>query len=329
MITHNKHLIVLVDYFSRWPVAIPVKDLTMKTWIHAFIKYFVSVYGYPERLISDRGGQFIGDLARGFYRYLRVHSQATTAYHPMANGLVERFNHTLQQGLRTLVNENQTDWDEHLDWFLFAYRTSVHPSTQCTPFELVFGQQARVPYDVSLRRYDEPELKLEPRLYLRSLLQKVGENRARARVLSERQRALQKTQYDRNKVPHKYLVGERVWLYHPVVPRAAQAGAPEERQKRKLASLWKGPFVVAEVLSDVMYRLELPDGARIHGIVHANRLRRFVDRADWPDCHPPSDEMQGSRPRLPETFQDLDRGPTLPPVKLVRIEDERNSSLYL
>ena len=64
----------------------------------------------------------------------------SSAYHPQTNGLVERFNATLQCSLIKLVNDNQTDWDAHLDGVLFAYRTSVHKSTGYTPFEIMFGR---------------------------------------------------------------------------------------------------------------------------------------------------------------------------------------------
>ena len=63
----------------------------------------------------------------------KTEHRISSAYHPQTNGLVERFNQTLQRSLVKVVNENQTDWDEKLDGVQFAYRTvkqnSLHLSS--------------------------------------------------------------------------------------------------------------------------------------------------------------------------------------------------------
>ena len=150
-----KHMIVFVDYFSRYPIAIPVKDLSQNAYLEAITTHIITQHGCPERLVSDKGGQFIEELAQAVYKHMRTRKQATTAYHPQANGLCERMNGTIVQGLKTLAEDHPRDWDRELPWFLLAYRTTVHSITQCTPFELVYGRRARLPYDVMLRHYHE------------------------------------------------------------------------------------------------------------------------------------------------------------------------------
>ena len=75
--------------------------------------------------------------ANPFQRF-KIEHRISSAYHPQTNGLVERYNQTLQRSLIKLVNKEQDNWDEFLDGVLFAYRTSVQKSTQVTPFELMY-----------------------------------------------------------------------------------------------------------------------------------------------------------------------------------------------
>ena len=48
-----------------------------------------------------------------------------STYHPQANGMIERFNQTLQTSLVKVINTNKTDWDEKLDGLLFAYSKRI------------------------------------------------------------------------------------------------------------------------------------------------------------------------------------------------------------
>ena len=44
-------------------------------------------------------------------------------------------------------DENQTNWDLYLPLVLFAYRTSEQSTTEVSPFELLYGREARLPCD--------------------------------------------------------------------------------------------------------------------------------------------------------------------------------------
>ena len=46
------------------------------------------------------------------------------------------------------TKQDEHNWDLHLLLVMLVYRTSVQESTGCTPFELVFGRDARLPVDV-------------------------------------------------------------------------------------------------------------------------------------------------------------------------------------
>ena len=104
-----RYMVVIVDYFSRYPIALPVKDISMATFTDVVMTHLITTHGCPERLISDRGGQFVGDLAQLLYEKMRMRKQATTSYHPMANGMCEKLNGTIVSGLKVMAADHPND----------------------------------------------------------------------------------------------------------------------------------------------------------------------------------------------------------------------------
>ena len=148
----NQYIITLMDYFSKWPEAEAVKSKSAETvalFLYKVICRYVCTitivsyfswhlfnmcrFGAPRHIISDQGREFVNQISSHLFLLTKTKHRISSAYHPQTNGLVERYNATLQHSLIKLVNENQTDWDAHLDGVLFAYRTSVHKSTGFTP----------------------------------------------------------------------------------------------------------------------------------------------------------------------------------------------------
>lgn len=95
-------------------------------------------YGCTKIVISDQGREFVNKINENLFKKFQTEHRVSTAYHPQTNGLVERFNQTLQRSLVKLVNEQQNNWDDYIDGVLFAYRTSKQKSSKITPFELMY-----------------------------------------------------------------------------------------------------------------------------------------------------------------------------------------------
>ena len=95
-------------------------------------------FGCANIIISDQGQEFVNKVEEDLLRLTGTEHRLTSAYHPQSNGLTERFNQTLQTALLKLVNDTQTDWDEHLPAILFAYRTCQQRATKPTPFEVMY-----------------------------------------------------------------------------------------------------------------------------------------------------------------------------------------------
>ena len=67
----------------------------------------------------------------------------TTSYHPIANGLIERFHRQLKASLK--CSSNSIKWTESLPLMLLGIRTAVKDDLQCTTAELFCGTTLRLP----------------------------------------------------------------------------------------------------------------------------------------------------------------------------------------
>ena len=104
--------------------------------------------GVPNEVLSDMGSQFTSDLMKEIGRLMSVKQLHTTPYHPICNGLVEKFNGTLKRMLRRMCNERPKDWDRYIPALLFAYRESTQDSLGFSPFQLMYGRTVRGPLTI-------------------------------------------------------------------------------------------------------------------------------------------------------------------------------------
>lgn len=94
------YIMTCIDRFTRWPEAIPIPDATAETVAQAFVQHWISRFGVPSSVTSDRGRQFTSRLFAQFCTLLGIKHIVTTAYHPQANGIVERLHRQLKAALR-------------------------------------------------------------------------------------------------------------------------------------------------------------------------------------------------------------------------------------
>ena len=137
------YLLTCVDRFTRWPEAIPIADATAETVAAALVEHWVSRFGTPSSITHDRGRQFQSALFTALTNLLGCRSIATTAYHPQANGMVERFHRQLKASLKAQPDPSR--WRELLPLVLLGIRASVKEDLGCASSELVYGTPLRLP----------------------------------------------------------------------------------------------------------------------------------------------------------------------------------------
>ncbi|GFY35177.1 hypothetical protein TNCV_5045511 [Trichonephila clavipes] len=136
------YCLTMTDRFSKWPEAQPLKDITAETVAEAFFSSWVSRFGTPAILTTDRGRQFESSLFKALSKLLGVQKCRTIGYHPQANGMIEELHHPLKSAIKCHATER---WTEVLPIVLLGLRASLKEDILCTPAELVFGTTIRLP----------------------------------------------------------------------------------------------------------------------------------------------------------------------------------------
>ena len=94
----HKYILVICDYATKYPEAMPLKTIDSETVANALIETFSRV-GLPGEILSYQGSNFMSALMVQLCSFLKINKINTSPYHPQANGLVDNFNGTLQKML--------------------------------------------------------------------------------------------------------------------------------------------------------------------------------------------------------------------------------------
>ncbi|MCG8075672.1 MAG: DDE-type integrase/transposase/recombinase, partial [Candidatus Thiodiazotropha taylori] len=145
-----ENILVITDHFTRFAQAFPTRNQTAKTTAKTLFENFIVHYGFPARLHSDQGRNFESRVIKELCEIASVDRSRTTPYHPMGNGMTERFNRTLLGMLGTLNDEQKQDWKSYVAPLVHAYNATRHESTGFAPHFLMFGRFPRLAVDAFL-----------------------------------------------------------------------------------------------------------------------------------------------------------------------------------
>ena len=237
-----------------------------------FMREVVRLHGVPESILSDRDPRFTAKFWRAFWSQLGTTLTMSTAYHPQTDGQTERSNRTLEELLRSRINFQQTDWDEHLAAAELAVNNSIQASTGFTPFYLNFGQEVSLPLDqaiANLRPSSNPEAM--------DRIRRLKSDLDRAREHIERAQKRQAKYADQHRRDVILKVGDSVLLS---TDHLKMVGA--DKRTPKFASKYIGPFKIKRVANANAYELDLPVQMRINPVLNISRLKVYRDPSSFP-----------------------------------------------
>ncbi|GKC62735.1 reverse transcriptase domain-containing protein, partial [Tanacetum coccineum] len=128
-----KFLIVAMDYFTKWIEAKPVATITGNQVKKFVWENIVCRFGLPGEIISDNGKQFRDNPFKDWCEKLCIQQHFASVKHPQTNGLVERANRSLGEGIKARLGKDNKNWMEEISHVLWAHRTMVKSSNETTP----------------------------------------------------------------------------------------------------------------------------------------------------------------------------------------------------
>ena len=220
----HRYILVMVDYATRYPEALPLRAATAKAVARELMLLFSRV-GIAREILTDQGSCFMLRVLKELLSLLQVKQLRTSVYHPQTDELVERFNKTLKHMLKKAMEVDGKNWDQLPPHILFAVREVPQASTGFSPFELLYGRRPRGLLDLAKEAW---ESRPSPHRTLVDHVEQVRERMAQVwpivrEHLHQAQQAQART-YNREAQLHLFQPGEWILVLIPMQVPGQVAG---------------------------------------------------------------------------------------------------------
>ena len=311
----KQYILVQVDYCTRYPHAIALKDIHTETIVDALWDIWSQV-GLPESIITDQGSQFTGKLMDQVTSLLQIKHKFTAPFNPQANGLVEKFNGCLKLMLKKLSIEQPRKWDSFIPAVLFAYREVPQASTGFSPFEMLYGRTVRGPLQVLRKIWTDEESTDEEKSnaqYVIDMKNQIEETCRIAKENLEKMKQVQTKYFDRKAKKRSLEVGQKVLILKP-------------QKRNKLELIWQGPYEVTEKLNPFDYKIREGTKDRVY---HINLLKEYIERENTKPAEPKEKSIKVAvvieeDASLTDDNTDTDTQRKMPSLETNRTEDVSN-----
>ena len=228
-----------VDAATSFHMAVLLRSRAAGHVARKFQRHWCSLYGCPEDVILDQGGEFDG----AFVAWLEAHgiySKVSGARSAWQHGFAERHGALLGTMCTSLIWQYKAKGASQVkDCLCAAVQAKNMTLTRkgYTPFQMVFGRSPLFP-DL-LEEDTSGNMALRDSLTMEGEVSRAAEMRAAARAVLLRQDVQQKLKRALTRVPrgedHEYDPGEKVFFYVPT---------PKTARFRRGGGFWRGPALV-------------------------------------------------------------------------------------
>ncbi|KYB25917.1 hypothetical protein TcasGA2_TC034104 [Tribolium castaneum] len=253
--TGNKYVCAIIDGFSKYTVLKALPDVGAEGTL-SFLKEFVSNYGKPNKIISDRGTAFISKLFEKFCGDCEIQHVKIATASPRSNGQVEKVNDVIITCLSTSTDDIEgSDWDEKLSEVQWAINNATHSVTKRTPFSLV-------------RTYTRDGFTNNPlAAEIRDLNTRLNTEEEQNLVADRLKRNADRMCANFNKSRRQ----ARVFKQGDLV--LVRAEVPSTGQSRKLSPKYRGPYEIVKFIGNDRYLVQDIEGEQQTGEEERDRSR--------------------------------------------------------
>ena len=265
----HRYILTLIDLASRFPEAVPMKDISTTAIVEALFSIFTRL-GFPKEILSDRGPQFVSDLMKQFQNMIGTKGVTTSVYHPQSNGNIERFHSTMKSMMKKVIRAQPKQWHRYLPALMFACRELPSESTGFSPFELLFGRRPRGPISLLADSWTEdnqnpPDFDQKPLYqYLFELKNIIRDTCDIAVDNSSQSSKRSKKYFDRRAKDRSFSIDDEVLVLLPT-------------NTNKLLMSWSGPYRVSECFHPD-YKVMIGEKSKVF---HANMLKKYHRRSEY------------------------------------------------
>ncbi|GKD08487.1 reverse transcriptase domain-containing protein [Tanacetum coccineum] len=184
----------------------------------------------------------------------------------ITNGLVERANRSLGEGIKARLGVRNKKWMEELSHVLWAHRTMIKSSNRDTPFSLTYGTEAVIPAEIGMPTLRITEVDLvQNNEALEINLDLLEERREQAAIREAKIKARMEKYYNSKVKNTSFKLGDLVY-------RNNDASRTEDTGK--LGPKWEGPYEVTKALGKGAYKLRDRDGKQLPRTSNVSNLKK-------------------------------------------------------
>ena len=138
------HLLHMIDVATRFSAGAVITSKQPDLIVKKIFTHWISVFGTPEKFLSDNGGEFNNPILRELCEKCNIIVLTTAAESPWSNGLVECHNRILGDMITKTMAESKCTLEMAVMWCLSAHNSlrNVHGFS---PFQLVFSKNPTIP----------------------------------------------------------------------------------------------------------------------------------------------------------------------------------------